>query len=178
MTGIIGADGLNLAGETTALEGDCTYCDGWCYTVDLTAENFSLANVTVYNPNGSVFCGSGGSGTWASGTGWTLGRAVGRSFTRSEITSLEVTAVVNSGTGSPRMQSALFDPQGSRSFDRNTMTAAVFTDTTGTQTLTWSGRVMASEISLERCTTTGTAVYKTITLRGTGTNPFGEDNCT
>lgn len=176
LLGIIGADGLNLSGEATAVEGDCTACETWCYEFDYTAGQGGIAGVTVYDQNGSAFCGGGSTGSWNS-NGWSLVRSLGRSFTRTIITDMECDVTAYTGTGTPKMGVEFYDPQGGRSYDRDYANMSTQSNNTGSYTLTWSGWVNASQLSFIRCTTTGTTTITRLLLRGRGANPFGTDNC-
>jgi len=180
LLGIIGADGLNLSGETTAVEGDCSNCDEWCYEFNYASTNGGLANVTVYDENGGVFCGAGGGGVYTSGTWWAIGKAIGRTFSRRLITHVEAdwnVVSIPAGQG-PGLACEFYDPQGNRSYDRDygTFTAAN-SSTAGTGTSTWDGEEWASEFAFLRCTTSGGTGITRLLIRGRGENPFGTDNC-
>lgn len=174
---IIGADGLNLAGETTGVTGECGDCGAWCYEFDFLTDSGSFGNVTVYNTSGTVFCGSSGGGTYSGGTGWTVTRTIGRNFTRSNITAISLDVVAGSGSGAPLAGFEIYDPQGGRAYDRDYGVVSTTSNASGTYTLTWSGNKMASEIAFLRCTSSGSTVYKKLRIEGVGTNPFGTSNC-
>jgi len=59
---IIGPQGLNLAGATTAVPGDCDGCGEWCYYIDnLQQAGFTLAR-GYFNAAGDVFENNPGGG--------------------------------------------------------------------------------------------------------------------
>lgn len=84
---VIGADGLNAAGATTAVEGDCTDCGDWCVTIDLADDDGGLTNICSLFPSATCGC------VYTPGVGWTNGLgATGSGVTRFSIMQLDFTA--------------------------------------------------------------------------------------
>lgn len=171
---IIGIDGLNLAGRTTAIDDDdCSFCSpGWCYTWDFTVNS------------GGWFAESG-LGDYVSGVGWKavdVGSAKAM-FLRVDLpvtNSLRDFIITFTQVGAVNAVRRAFYYNGSyvplsvlqTSGEAVDETTAVFDDTTTVDVpnllLNWSADNSSAEY-----------VITAITLRGDfDPNPFGDDNCT
>jgi len=60
---MIGEQGLNVAGGTTAVEGDCITCDTWCYHATPQSLGFVPQQGTSYYDSNGWLVAVGGSGT-------------------------------------------------------------------------------------------------------------------
>lgn len=182
----IGAEGLDLAGETTAItDTDCDACiEEWCYTVDLTADPWILDAITQSGWDGDF-------GTWSSGLGWiaTLrynaginsyakGLNVGIPSLPATSTYTAVTAVVDwykSGTGLSMYIQMLPDEETtSPPTTENAVLSiqGVWSSTTPFSVIGYPSFRNGSPPAQE-----GDMYLKTLTFTGTGTNPFGTTNC-
>lgn len=173
--GIIGASGLNSAGATTAITDD--NCDGcnpaWCYTWDFTAsdggwEARSDIGVTV--------------GHYESGRGWVSDQH-NDSCSNHGYTYLFFVP----GTTIDRINQVLIETStvslSAHFFDQNDGTTILERTSVPIDGETHEAAVMAVEcnridIAFNMCDVeTGGYEVRSITLRGTGENPFGTDNC-
>lgn len=168
---IVGPAGLNRAGGTTSVTtANCDECsDEWCYTFDFTQ---GQGGWTAIEYPGNYLAGAG----WGS-SNWTQvgnrGLTVRRTFIASNITSVDM-----EWTGSPgsTQQNAIIWV-----FNGGTQQVRVDKNAWGSS-WSWSGSVTGTEIRLSILASNqfvynGNAVLTRCTIRGTGTNPFGEDNC-
>jgi len=173
---VIGANGLNLAGATTAVTGDCATCGTWCYTFDFTLGTQGWQQ------------GAYGIGSHSSGTGWVHGQGyAGSAYRRgvdiqntfsSVVTRVELSFIYTAGT---------FDAAYSRWAilkDGATLANQTSALATGQHTMTWTGEVSVNAIRLHvwssvRTTAnySGLATITSCLIEGKGENPFGTDNC-
>jgi hypothetical protein len=176
MNSVLGAQGLNVAGGTTAVSGDCAHCDQWCYDFNFTIDNGNWLN------------GSYGLGTYSAGQGWVHGQGyAGAAYRRgadiqinfnSTITRVELDFVYTAGT---------FDAAYSRwAINDSSVTLANQTSAlaSGTYTMTWTGEKAVSAVRLIAWSSARTSANYSGAVRitgcrieGTGDNPFGADNC-
>jgi len=183
-----GADGLNLAGATTEItDDDCTMCDEpWCYTFDFTVDDGSF--VLQYPPAG---------GLWVDGVGWQStyydneGGGVYRflQITRgvgvppgTDFTSVEMEFSWTSGTMALCGEYALY-----LYTDLGELASVGECDTPPASPYLWEGAAVVNGIGIALMPGSmagalpddpgGLVVLTRMTCRGTGVNPFGEDNC-
>jgi len=194
--GSIGPDGMSTAGSLDLVEGDCSDCGGWCQVF-----NFG------YGPQGWVAVREtvnvhSAPGVWT-GTAWTATTAVntvggyattcciGIQFTPSTLTDIEVTYNRTNGQLQNQIYANRFMTNnwdngvdlGGRQIPRADLTPG----NTGnglvlTNTGTWSAQSVTINLSAASRSgaapsPSGSVSIISITLRGTGDNPFGADNC-
>jgi|GEM_PF-2068905 len=192
----MGADGLTRAlglATITATTEDCAPCNCtavWCYTFDFAISDGGWAAVN----NGGLFSpstlGVYSGGAWRDsnmnsvGTAFnTRGVYIERSFTDTVVTRIEVIYDKTNGSfpfGARTMQ-AIGVVNGGGVFD----TGLSGSESNGTNKLfTWTGSTTLDRIQLrndskyvEGSGSEGLVVFKSVTIYGTGTNPFGADNC-
>lgn len=185
MLALMGTTGTTNAGKTGTATADCTDCTGtWCYTFDfLTSNGF-------FDPASTVW---GAGATWAAGVGWQArinatrsGQTdkysflyIGRWITGT-VTEISVTGSFTYGTQDAYSQTSklvkVTTPLVTVTYPTNPATL----HWTGSQT--WAaGQALLIDIGLGYNNTGGlsggTGVLTSLTLRGTGENPFGADNC-
>lgn len=192
MLSVIGADGLNAAGATTAItDANCDDCGGWCYEWDFELTDGDWAQV----PPGT----SGNYGTYSAGVGWTTTDAidtiptpdvynrmlyVGLDWgTLTTLTHVEIEMEYTKGSFFS-VRRALGCEIG-ENFATTIIDINSTTTLTGTFQLEWDGEQSSDSIVvfMRSSAVTGSPVYsgscvvKRVLLRGLGDNPFGEDNC-
>lgn len=166
---MLGTNGLTNAARMgdSILNGDCESCDcdpEWCHEFDFLTTNGSFQNVS-----GSNY------GSWVSGQGWVSELVSGsggqsiwikRDFTAT-ITRVEIDVTWTTGSG--------------RNIQVNTQDTQLITDVGSaplSHTFTWDGLRGATQLVLNPSGGAGNVVRITrLLVRGTGTNPFGTDNC-
>lgn len=186
--GLHNAVGLDTPGVD--LPADCDSCGAWCHTFDFTADDGGWTVV------------SGRAATWNSGVGWEEGVWSGpdlpgcatrfyatvnieRSFTASTVTRI---AFTYSGDNGFIDDAAAINNQINGELSGVNAISEVENENFGTNiTMEWTGSEVVDEISLQasagtRCgSSTGiqSANYRIhqVVIEGTGTNPFGTDNC-
>jgi len=161
----LGAAGLEQAQQVGVLNvADCTACDSWCHTWSSAADPLNdgwsaYAGFASFNGTSWVDVANG-SGTRSLYIQFTLAHAA-------TITSIAVAGTFPSG------------------FD-HTDQIRLYTGAVGTTTLVdqsdvnWSGSASPSAgatILLSGQLPSTGAAYSAVTIRGTGTNPFGANNC-
>lgn len=143
----------------------CDACDPeWCYEF-----NFLITDGTFVNVSGSNY------GNWSSGQGWVSELVSGsggqsiwikRDFVAT-ITRVEIDVTWTNTSG--------------RNIQVNTQDTALITDVGAaplSHTFTWDGLRGATQLVLNPSGGAGNVVRITrLLVRGTGTNPFGTDNC-
>ena len=134
----------------------------WCYTFDFTTSDGGWARVP-----GTTF------GVWTTGVGWQGNKSgsvyaiyIGRSFTTSVITSVEMLVDVPGGLNA--------DSDWNINVGGNVQSGVL---AVGTNTCTWSGSVSAGNIKINPNDTAQNLTVIRVTVRGIGVNPFGTDNC-
>lgn len=159
----------------------------WCYEFDFTASNGSWTPRTVF---------SGTPGSYSAGVGWVHGDfrssasssfyrgvEIVRTFSSATITSIEVefdltkgSYVSSSDYGVVRIESP------SPTVRAQILRSAAVSGSA--QTLTFTGLITQTSITLflhssvqASASYSGSATIKRVTIRGTGVNPFGADNC-
>jgi len=174
-----GVDALNLAGATTAItDDDCSFCpETWCYTWDFLHDSHS-------GDGFQTAPGFTGYGEWVDSNGWYgapspdstpgLVLALEGIAEDTEITSVHIDGKTVGGSG-----------WFVQTYFRNDGSTVAHPD----MTLSWAaghelydaditGSWSVDELWFNPVGGTSAAQYIfNITLRGTGTNPFGEDNC-
>jgi len=184
---IIGADGLNLAGATTAVtSADCGDCDDtWCFTYDLELSNAGGSGYTV---NGCV-------PSYDSGVGWKAVKgggcaiangvavlaAVNISFASTFIKRV-VVIVESSGRAGGSVFAVAFPainrggtPAVHGENPLNGVPVGVELTVNNTITgVTIEGQNGAPSAGTQ---SSGTIIIKQVTFYGTGTCPFGDPNC-
>lgn len=152
------------AKSPTAVCELCDECedDEWCYEFDFAADSGGWARV-----GGTTF------GVWVSGVGWQGNQSgsvfaiyIERNFAAATITSVEMVVNVSGGLTA---DADWFINVGGTS--QSGPLAA------GINTYTWTGNVSAGNIKVNPNDTTQNLTITRITVRGTGDNPFGTDNC-
>lgn len=179
-----GPDALNFAGGVDIVASpDCTACnppDEWCYLFDfMGGDDGDFAPVQMYNANGSAHCGTATGETYYPTLGWRIGASrgntIGRTFAQTTITRIVVQKSGNTGGSAVN----LFNNTGGTPYSRqdsDNLVALEFGSGAGTVD---SGPISfeADEIALVTCTASGSIFWEKMWLYGTGTNPFGTDNC-
>lgn len=173
---IIGADGLNAAGGTTAITTfDCDDCGGWCYEFDFTISEQGWTprdNNAIY----AAYIGTGWRGV-NGGTGYNFG--VERLFTDVQLTRIEwdytFTVVPAGGWGIELYNDNVY--QGGYVLTAGDKAAA-------THNLAWdftTTPIIADEVRLAGSSGGGQPGTNHLTMKcrlyGNGDNPFGDDNC-
>lgn len=167
---VIGADGLSAAGATTAIEtADCS-CAGWCYTIDFTEWDGDFEHIDT------------GTGNWVSGQGWvgvldglTYRVRIKREFGfDANFTQIDMVYDMVYGSGVPA--------GGAHLKNDGSYVASTSGLPAGTNQLTsWYGSVTADmgtiEVRSGSTGSNGSVTVKRLTYRGTGENPFGDNNC-
>lgn len=193
MLSIIGIDGLNTAGATTAVtDANCDDCGGWCYEIDFTETNGGWGQVSAGT--------SGLYGTYSSGNGWTTTDAVdtvpnpdvfnrmfyiGKTLAASAtFTHVEIDLYYVKGS--------FFSNRRAQGIEAGLAYATTIIDINSTPasngaplTLTWDGELVSNSIVVfaRSSAVTGSPVYSgsailtRIKICGTGENPFGTSNC-
>lgn len=158
--GIVGMKNMAAIHDPDPVECDCPDCPPeWCYEIDFTASDGGFA---------------GAYGTWVLGQGWVATSAgtgvavvVSRTLASADYTHAEI-EVVCAGEGT--CNTVMF-------LDGNVIQSA---DNVGTGTYedngAWSGTVMMLNPSSGAAQGADVTMTR-ILLRGTGSNPFGDDNC-
>lgn len=175
----IGADGLNLAGATTAITTpDCTDCE-WCYTFRFTESD---GGFSVIAGNGGQYNAGVGWGTSDVFTGGTYRRtvAIELSFASATFSEIALSFVFAPGSYSTTVTKQAIQNQAGTLLAGGTALPA-----TGDNTLRATGAITASGVRLfVTSSSQGSPVYSgsaniyQVTFRGVGFNPFGESNCT
>lgn len=182
MLTILGPDALNFMGAQSIASGDCDECsEGWCYTFDFTEDD-------------GDFAVSGGEGAY-DGTGWHSAQVnagggdlyqtvnISRGFTETTITDVEVVFSLVEGAHVAADSNTSFGVWTISAFSGAlvNMTANNYPSSPWV----WAGSVTRSFLRvlilaghrLDNVAPGGLATITSITLRGTGDNPFGADNC-
>jgi len=180
-----GVDGLNLAARTTEItDDDCSDCDlEWCYTVDFTTTD------------GGWFIRSIGEGEYVPSEGWsttcfmidgTAERVVIQfnfpDFSSAHLTEWDAQFEYDAGSGGlQQMVMRIFS--GTDGTGTVVGTESQVPPADGLASIADSGDIDdPGSIELNCWTSSGDcsgfATIKTVTFRGTGLNPFGDDNCT
>lgn len=179
MLNIIGTDGLNAAGGTTAISSaDCEYCDNeWCYSFDLAASAGGWTIVT---------------GSFSSGTGivavdvYDSGADDTYRYVNIEIAApagnyTEITCTFNLVKGTFLSANSDYIRNGAESL----FAVAASGVDDGNNTMIWTGdrsdfttlKFQVVACQRDGGTGNGNAYIYNVQMRGTGANPFGEDNC-
>lgn len=171
---------MNNAGVERSETGDCSDCDcAWCYTFDFTADD-------------GGFSAPFGLGEYTPGVGWTntygfftngyngvlIQRVVDMTLTALEI---EFTYI----QGTPPIENLVVIANSG--FASPNLIVVPYTDPPPTSPLSWTDTATAlSGIAIDvldgetpgaNVDPGGSAAITRLTLHGTGTNPFGTDNC-
>jgi len=169
---IIGVDGLNHAGATTGITGDCDECDEWCYLWDFD---------TLNSPDGwSIIVGGGGTaiGHFQNPPGYfdsvfTAGSGAGVAITHpasynAHLTRIEIEVYTVTGLPYDSIRVDLNVVHGS--FGTND----VWTFINENISIDLAGNDVRIDIASANNRFGG---IRKIRLFGTGVNPFGTDNC-
>jgi len=164
------------AKSPTAVCELCDQCseDEWCYEFDFTMLDGGWTAPSVSSPN------TGQVSVWVSGQGWVgyyhvplgddVNNVIDRAMTECTITSISVTST---GTGD-------CDPYGCEiriSTDGGQL-SSISPIAAGQSTVGWTGETTATSLRIMRYESgTSPSTISRVVLRGTGTNPFGGDNC-
>jgi len=166
---LMGEGGINNAGSTQHMTGDCASCEEWCYQWDFTTSD---GGWSADPTNG---------GTWVDGAGWEA--SVGSGGTNSCYITLTVPSLATV-TAWTLVYSAV-DNDGSdliRFYDDSSLTYD-YTDPTSGDTFTdrtISGGAFSAAVNFMRISghwPSGSVTIKSFKIGGTGTNPFGANNC-
>lgn len=187
---IIGGPGIDWAGTTTAIsDDDCSDCGEWCYEFDFTAANGGFSYVAQSSP---IFWQS--VPVWVSGQGWVAGEArqtssnnrwhgasIEKSFSSTTVTYVEMRYSATAGqcaTGSNCDTYSLVDNAGVIQSGEwvGSPTPGVYS-WSGSRTMTKISARIQDSFCTNACTPSGASVITKLILHGTGTNPFGTDNC-
>jgi len=189
-----GGDGLNAAGGTTAVEEyDCDDCEDntWCYYFDFEETDGGFSRV--------VETGFQNTGTYSAGVGWVVSDYLATGFSPDQANrSLRIDRTFTAPTTITECQ-IFFDWTGG-TYDNTSITACEIY--CGSLSATFSRSSLGSSGSLDRSVTgtaslptaiqlairtsrdtsspysySGDAILKACLIRGTGENPFGDDNC-
>lgn len=169
MLSVIGVDGLNAAGATTAItDMDCTECQEWCHEFDFEFDDGGWAADIL---SGNTLA------QWVSGQGWQRAVLTGTSYrARAAFIHIDVNAYVTSigvETVLANHQNVAFDydepfyPAG---------TGAQYGETDALFTAYPAQTVTTLGIGIDRGGVGLTSRIVRIVLNGTGDNPFS-DNC-
>ena len=190
---LLGPQGLDLAGETNAVAGDCAHCGEWCYTFDFTSSPHNWHNArlgTWTSPAGSWNAGVGWVGTMivdgagARGINTVLVRDFESTITEFECVFDRVNGQYTGTIGerllaynftepSPYTQLEAFNSPGAAGSDL----VWTWTNPAGVAVTNLMFRISASYRGGANPSPTGSITVKRVTLRGIGVNPFGFDNC-
>lgn len=165
---LMGEVGLSNAGTIGDAPADCSGCDcGWCYFFDFTADDGGFSNLT------------GAPGAWAAGLGWTgtyggssataNSMRIHHSITSTVITDIEITYSV---AGTSDMVGALRLRQSG-----STKYSAPLDGNPGTYTFLHGGLTDSIDDVWLGGDSSASQRIISLKLKGTGTNPFGDDNC-
>lgn len=198
---MVGAPGLDLAGTTTAVTSyDCTTICApvWCYSFDFTdggAHGWTFVNNSAGNPFGSaavsglMYADLRDPATTGSGFRRIVTNlnfpAVPTSLTQIEVTYDYLFG--GDGVGSTVFIKTLVSGVVRQQFTRQNIIDGIFNGGSNVGYQNWSGSVASpTSVRLDWSaridqtspfTYSGNVRIKTVTLRGTGTNPWGADNC-
>lgn len=176
---LMGDVGLSNAGATGSAPADCSGCScNWCYTFDFTASDGGW--VARGGTDAQYLAGQGWS-TVAPGGSDSVYCVIDRTFTLSTLTEISMVLDYNKGGlgGSPPVEQVIL---------RNAGSAYTYYSNTsppdGTPlTVGWTGSQAENDLEANVWTTNdrthgaGFCIIRSITLHGTGSNPFGSDNC-
>lgn len=180
MLSVIGVDGLNAAGATTAITAyDCDGCGVWCYEWDLTQ---GLGGWTLVWGVATV----GGIEAANDVANSTRRATISMTFPADiQITKMEMVFSAMAGN-TPNYQYAtmiLYNPPDPQwRVDANysgTVTDVLFTNVPAPQDGGYVAESMLVSLMVDAAAGgyTGWGYIKTVRLFGNGENPFGEDNC-
>jgi hypothetical protein len=177
---LVGWVGVNNWGSSGTETGDCSTCDQWCYTFDFTIDAQGWNNLS-------------GQAVYTSGVGWqTINYTGGPSYrylaigitAAMDLVSYDIvfsyTAGILNNTGDNTFVAA------NAGFGSPTLHAISIATGTPTSPQLWTGTATLSALNvLFLCGAQfggghdpgGQVTVTHITLHGTGTNPFGTDNC-
>jgi len=193
---VIGPQGVNVAGGVTVLEGDCNDCGEWCYTFNFAFGSqgwVACRETTNYYSAYGTYDGTKWNSSLAisSGGGYEHSICVGRQFDSTTLTSVSVTFQRTNGQFAAQIYAERWwlnnwDNQASLG-TKTVIRTALTPGATGTVTYTTSGTwqniagLTLTCVSSYRASAipnpAGTASITSITLTGTGVNPFGQSNC-
>lgn len=167
-----GIDGLNLAGGTTAIEtADCSPCDNaWCYDFDFATTGEQQDWAPFFYPDGWT-----GTGWGATDMAGARGTAIQRLLAETVITHVQMNWTGIPGGASNAVIWLYLGGVEQRRVDLGTWLS-------GGNSFAWDDVVLADEIRVSVAASTdsshvGSCDLFDIEVHGTGTNPFGEDNC-
>jgi len=173
---IVAAGGLNVAGGTTGVASpDCSDCNVWCYYFDFEIDDFGWS-IRIPPDRGFYNAGVGFQSHY-NDEGATDNISVYCRLLLSAVPITQIQVTYNFTGGTPNTRNLLIIED-----------AVTLVDTTPVagvgQVVTWNGTATTSEIGIQIVVSTGAAptggpaIIKSVLLRGTGANPFGDDNCT
>lgn len=159
----------------------------WCYEFDFTASNGSWTTRSVF---------SGTPGSYSGGTGWTHGDfrssaassfyrgvEIERTFSSATITSIEMEFNLTKGSYTATSDYGVVRIHSPVGTTRAQILRTAAVSGSG-QTLTFTGLITQTSITLflhssvqASASYSGSATITKVTIRGTGVNPFGADNC-
>lgn len=183
----MGARGLQNSiplGYTSSVEAyDCEDCDAWCYTFDFEADDNGWVALTLTAPSATY-------GTWVAG-GWVTTDAtsgsnkrralnIERTFASAVITDVEVNYTFVEGAIPTQAPTKFVVALGGTNIIQVVHPASV-----PASPFIWSGSATVTSIRVSLTPSqradggalSGSASVTQVTLRGTGANPFGSDNC-
>jgi len=172
-----GEPGLNLAGATTAIDDDdCSMCDTWCYTWNFLHESWA-------GDGFEIAPGFSGYGEWIDSNGWygapSPDPTPGLVLSLQGIPDVDITRVTIHGKmigGSGRLVDTFFR-SGGVTLSHPDM-ALSFAAGGEVYDANIEGTWNVDELWFNPVAGTSSQQYIfNITLYGSGTNPFGDDNC-
>jgi len=185
-----GAGGMNAAASQRSETGDCDECPSceWCYTFDFTADDGDFLPNVYTSPLFWQF-----QPAWSSGQGWSAGQVrqgtgnnrwqginINRTLPASaHVTELELEYSIILGQCSTGtcFYAQLVDNVGTVKNENLTTSGTKTLNWTGSRTMTGIAIGVQSAFCTNACTPSGAVVVTRLTMRGTGDNPFGVDNC-
>lgn len=190
--GVVGLTNAGLGGWGGAR--DCSNCecdDTWCYLFDFEQNNGGFSAQTTNNPF------SRNLGTYVSGSGWRhtdvsgaaqiggtvyrRGVYIQRDFTMATVTKITVAYEYTEGTFIPANQYSKWQLESQSGVIQGGVSADVPPPTPSV----WEGNISMSRVRIMLTASgrqnvsgfDGSALIKWVKLEGTGSNPFGADNC-
>ncbi len=176
---LLGSAGMNAALLTSAALTspiNCDSCDGWCYTFDFTSSDggFSLYGT--------------GQGEYVSGNGWEvrgillggINRSIAqitRSFSSTTLTQITMVYDYVAGTQQSGVEARVIFVNGTaRKTEAQPRTTVYGTSITWTGTIVGATSIILTVQSAVGAQNGGGRIIA-VTLHGTGSNPFGSENC-
>lgn len=174
---LMGEVGLSNAGTIGDAPADCDECEcNWCYTWDLTTSEFDFELVPDPINGGTV-------GSYSSGLGFItrlypdggndVSLQVALTFPMSNIVEVQMTVAITDWYGDP---AGMYLRQ--VGYDQPVYAVQAYINEAATHIYTFTVNLDVDGFTFQ-CYNFGTqdVILSRITLKGTGDNPFGSDNC-